>query len=56
MGKDYKLVFDDVMIKQLKKAGKNQEVKNIISKMLDKIELIGSLAGKLLIQNFLYMK
>ncbi len=48
MEKHFTLVFDDVMLKQLKKAGKNKQIRNIISKMLDKIELIGPLAGELL--------
>jgi len=49
------LVFDDVMISQLKKAAKNNSVKIILSKMLDKIELLGPLAGKLLdSQLFIY--
>jgi len=41
------LVFDDVMLRQLKKAAKDQQIKSILSKMLDKIELLGSLAGDL---------
>lgn len=45
---DYKLIFDDVIIKQLKKIAKNNHVKNIITKMLDRLELLGPLAGKLL--------
>lgn len=36
------------MISQLKKAAKNKQVKNILSKMLNKIELLGPLAGNLL--------
>ncbi len=45
---DYKLIFDDVIIKQLKKIAKNNHVKNIITKMLDRLELLGPLTGKLL--------
>ena len=45
---DYTLVFDDVMIKQLKKAAKNQHIKEILTKMLDKLELSGPDAGELL--------
>jgi len=44
----YTLVFDDVMIKQLKKAAKNQHIKEILTKMLDKLELSGPNAGELL--------
>ena len=45
---NYTLVFDDVMIKQLKKAGKNQHIKEILTKMLDKLEFFGPDAGELL--------
>ena len=48
MGTNYTLVFDDVMIKQLKKAAKNQHIKEILTKMLDKLELSGPDAGELL--------
>ena len=48
MGTNYNLVFDDVMIKQLKKAAKNQHIKKILTKMLDKLELSGPDAGELL--------
>ncbi len=44
----FKVIFDEVMLDQLKKLGKNQELKNRISKMLDKIEELGPRAGKLL--------
>jgi len=44
----YHLVFDEVIIKQLKKARKNNQVKEILSKMLDRIEERGPDAGKLL--------
>ena len=43
----FRLVFDDVMVKQLKKAAKNSSVKQILTKMLDKIEETGPAAGKL---------
>ena len=45
---NYTLVFDDVMIKQLKKAAKNQHIKEILTKMLDKLEILGPDAGELL--------
>lgn len=48
MDKNYSLVFDKVIIKQLKKEAKNQKIKQILRDMLDKLELIGDLAGKLL--------
>ena len=48
MGTNYNLVFDDVMVKQLKKAAKNQHIKQILTKMLDKLELSGPDAGELL--------
>ncbi len=44
----YPLVFDEVIIKQLKWAAKNASIKEIITKMLDKIEILGPTAGKLL--------
>ena len=48
MGTNYNLVFDDVIIKQLKKAAKNQHIKEILTKMLDKLEFSGPDAGELL--------
>ncbi len=44
----HKLIFDEVMIKQLKKAARNKAIKDILSKMLDKIEEKGHEAGELL--------
>ncbi|MBI2653753.1 hypothetical protein HYX02_02975 [Candidatus Woesearchaeota archaeon] len=55
MEKKYTLVFDDVIIKQLKKVAKNQHIKNILTKMLDKLEYSGADAGDLLdSQLFIY--
>ena len=48
MGINYNLIFDDVMVKQLKKAAKNQHIKEILTKMLDKLEFSGPDAGELL--------
>ena len=48
MESSYTLVFDDVMVKQLKKAAKKQHIKEILTKMLDKLELSGPDAGELL--------
>ena len=51
----YCLVFDEVILKQLKKAAKNGNVKEILTKMFDKLELIGPDAGELLdSQLFIY--
>jgi len=43
----YTLVFDGVILKQFKKAGKNMHIKNILKKMLDKIEANGPEAGEI---------
>jgi|TARA_B100001971_G_C17999770_1_gene436674 mRNA-degrading endonuclease RelE of RelBE toxin-antitoxin system len=48
MTKEYTLIFDDIILKQMKKLGKNPVLKELLSKMFDKIELLGPLAGKLL--------
>ena len=48
MEKKYTLIFYDIMLKQLKQAGKNQQIRNILSKILDKIEELGPRAGNLL--------
>ena len=48
MTTNYTLVFDDVMIKQLKKVAKNNHIKEILIKMLDKLELSGPSTGELL--------
>ena len=44
----YKLIFDEVMLKQLKKVEKNKQIKDIISKMFDKIEEKGPNVGQLI--------
>ncbi|MCK4588932.1 MAG: hypothetical protein KAT77_00690 [Nanoarchaeota archaeon] len=55
MEKRYELIFDEVMVKQLKKAAKNNQIKKILSKMLDKLEFIGPYTGNLLdSQLFIY--
>ena len=46
--KTFTLIFDDVIIKDLKKAAKNEHIKSILSTMLDKLESFGPDAGKLL--------
>ena len=48
MTKKYELIFDKVIIKQLKKESKNQRIKQILTDMFDRLELIGPTAGKLL--------
>jgi mRNA-degrading endonuclease RelE of RelBE toxin-antitoxin system len=44
----YVLVFDEVILKQLKKVAKQNNIKVILSKMFDKLELGGPSFGKLL--------
>jgi len=48
MNKSYTLIFDDVILKQMKKLGKNPFLRDILSKMFDKIELLDGNAGSLL--------
>lgn len=48
MEKRFTLIFDDVIIKELKKAAKNENIKSILRTMLDKLESFGPDAGKLL--------
>ena len=45
---NFPLVFDEVMIKQLQKAAKDQQLKEILKNMLDELEEKGPRAGKLL--------
>jgi len=44
----YELVFDKEMIRQLQELARNKGIKDILVKMLDKIEVMGPRAGKLL--------
>ncbi len=46
--KNFKLIFDGVMVKQLKKVSKNNAIKNILSRIFDKIEELGPRAGRLI--------
>ena len=46
--KNYTLVFDDIILNQLKKLGKEADLREIVSKMLDKIEELYPYAGRLL--------
>ena len=48
----YELVFDDLMIKQFKKVAKNNQIKTILTKMMNKLELAGPQAGELLDSKF----
>ena len=55
MEKRYNLVFDDIVVKQLKKVAKNNIIKEILTKMLDKLEFLGPDSGTLLdSQLFIY--
>ena len=55
MEKRYSLSFDKVILKQLKKAAKNNHIKQILTKMLNSIEEYGPDAGALLdSQLFIY--
>ena len=42
------LVFDEVMLNQLKKLGSDINLRTILSKMFDKMELLGPRAGNLI--------
>lgn len=46
--KRYKLIFDEVILRQLKNSGKDANMCSFITNMLNKIEVYGSRAGKLL--------
>lgn len=48
MSKNYSLVFDDIMLKQLKQIEKNGNLRILFTKIFDKLEERGPLAGKLL--------
>ncbi len=48
MAENYRLVFDKVILKQLKKVARDNPTKQILSKMLDRVEQAGPMAGKLL--------
>ncbi|MEK6952621.1 MAG: hypothetical protein AABX29_06415 [Nanoarchaeota archaeon] len=45
---NYNLVFDGVILKQLKKLEKDARTKEIVSKILDRIEEVGPDAGNLI--------
>jgi hypothetical protein len=55
MAKKFVLVFDEVMLAQLKKLGEDKQLRGLLSKMLDKMELLGPRAGELIDSHlFLY--
>tara|TARA_Y100000310_G_scaffold344346_2_gene456630 strand:+ start:28299 stop:28616 length:318 start_codon:yes stop_codon:yes gene_type:complete len=55
MEKNYPLVFDDIILKQLQQAGKNALLRTLLSKIFDKIEELGPQAGDLVdSQLFIY--
>ena len=47
MDKKFELVFDDIMLAQLKKLGENAQLRSLISKIFDKMEKLGPRAGEL---------
>ena len=52
---NFKIIFDEIILNQLKQYGKNQQIRDIISKLFDKIEELGHRAGKLIdSQLFIY--
>lgn len=55
MSNKFVLVFDDVMLAQLKKLGEDRQLRELLSKMFDKMELLGPRAGELIDSHlFLY--
>lgn len=51
----FKLIFDEVMLEQLKKLGTDQHIRSLLSKMFDRMEALGPRAGKLIDSHlFLY--
>lgn len=45
---NYQIIFDDVILRQLKKLGRDINIRQIISKIFDKIEELGPYAGELI--------
>lgn len=48
MEKTYQLIFEKEVLHQLNKLHKKKDLTNLLNKMLDKIELLGPLAGNLI--------
>ena len=44
----FRTVFDDVILKQLKRLGEKEEIREILTNMLNKIEELGPRAGELI--------
>lgn len=44
----YTLVYDEVILLQLKKLGSNKHIQEILTKMFDKMEELGPRAGELI--------
>ncbi len=47
MEKNFTLVFDEVMLDQLKKLGEDTVTRELLRKLFDKMELLGPRAGEL---------
>jgi len=50
--KSYKVIFDEIILRQLKKAGKNRQLRSFLSKIFNKIENLGPDAGKIIDPKF----
>jgi len=50
--KNYILVFDEVIVRQLRKLSTNKHLKDIITNILDRLEEHGPMAGKILDSRF----
>ena len=48
MNTNYKIVFDKVILNQMQKLGKQPFLRDLLTKMFDKIEINGPNAGELL--------
>ncbi len=46
--KQFELVYDEVILAQLKKLGENRHLRELLSKMFDKMEVLGPRAGELI--------
>ena len=55
MEKGFVLIFDEVMLSQLKILGANEQTRKVLSRLLDKMEELGPRAGELIDSHlFLY--
>ena len=48
VGKKFTLIFDEPILKQLKKAAKDKNTELIVKKLLDRLEIYGPISGNLL--------